>query len=260
MKNLKDLTQDEYKKLKKADMLTILYPEATGDYENDTRIGFKDWCRQAAKEFYPEPKVGDWIFVSDEKHIVRITKDIWHEKGIVSIETVSGNEYDYILYTTSNSWRHATPSEIESHLIEEAQRRGFKNGVKFKSLYDNSVINTMVGDEFHFKKEGFLVNDASWKDVYNIHDGWAEIIKDEAIKVGEYNVEFETNGIKVGCKNIDLYDLRRLKSFYMLVEQIGLSGIMMSPGNKHIVVIEKGGKSFDVDIDVLEKIIGKFDA
>lgn len=367
MKHLKELTQDEYKKLKKSDMLTILYPEATGDYEKDCKSKdespcvafFKkgEWiniggsvsrcydnmtitypatniCRRAtikeiqdyliaeAKKKYsvgdtlnvmqngeygqlvkydfeydeeedsllfwfhdrryriymkgewavvrskleskPTYKVGDWV-----EYI--LTSNIFANEvrtGRITSERIAGI---YVIDNKISAWeqhilKKLNHSEIETFLIEEAKRRGYKKGVSILDRRSNSTVCTITSPHFDYKYNPTL--DRLYTIILgrnNMYDAviyskgeWAEIINYEAIKIGGYDVEFESNGIKVGCKHIDKYDLGRLKSFYQLVGKLGIESMEVMPQHNTIHIFhESVDHKFEVNIDTLQKILDK---
>jgi hypothetical protein len=248
MKQLKELTQDEYKKLKKSDMLTILYPEATGDYYKDTN------------DFYIKfPLAKDWnisVDISRNNTYLHFAESGWYKIGEKILYVKEGssevcNEHDEI--------RKAKPSEIEAHLIEEAKRRGFVAGNKFKSL--------TTGYIYEIETQKYAYHNSSdaldlWGTACIYKQGkWAEIINDELIKINGYDVEFESNGIKVGCKHIDKYDLERLKSFYLLTQKLGLPMLSMNPCQETIGLFEPNGVYyFNTEFSTLERILDKLNA
>lgn len=84
--------------------------------------------------------------------------------------------------------RPATPSEIESALIAEAKRRGFKEGVLVKGLDDDNIRVLRFKDLEWYNN--WLCD--GWGSIIFQDGQWAEIIKDEKIMVGGYEVKFST--------------------------------------------------------------------
>ena len=76
----------------------------------------------------------------------------------------------------SNTLTPATDKEVEEALIKEAKRRGFKEGVKFKCLYNKTVS---YGYSPMLCSEGYLWIDGGC--VFK-EGKWAEIIKDTITK------------------------------------------------------------------------------
>lgn len=225
MKHLKELTQDEYNKLKKAGMLTILYPEATGDYEKGSNI---------PQSYSLSFKNGEWIRIGSS--ISRCDQDM------------------FLTYPKTLICRRATPSEIESHLIEEAKRRGYKKGV----IVDENKYE--ISDN-NFKYDDFLdglyvkINNERLLPIY-LNGVWVEIIKDEAIKIGGYEVEFKKGEIKIGCKTISnsyIYNLFKLRG---LLKALDIEHIFIEP--KYVRVF---GEMARIDVNIqnseLDKIIDK---
>jgi hypothetical protein len=214
MKKLKELTKEEYLKINKAGLLNVIYPKATGSFDDDCGIkkGFKvgDWVICLRNPVIPERIVG------------------FHYNEHMKIEDRE-EQYCY-----QQDYRLATPEEIEEHLITEAKKRGYKKGVIVKSAAPNSLNSaTLVGDpEFKsFKQCRF--NDDSLKTTHNsisfkIRDskpiesysmniysdeyGWAEIIEEPKLKIGEYNVEKVDGGVKIGCQPVNTTIITALKN------------------------------------------------
>lgn len=85
----------------------------------------------------------------------------------------------------------ATDKEVEEALIKEAERRGFKKGVRINNsslkgccLYDDAIDGD--GFKYYSKNSSFSYKNALTFGYFVVFiDGkWAEIIKDEPIKVG----------------------------------------------------------------------------
>jgi len=119
----------------------------------------------------------------------------------------------YLKERDYKDYRLATESEVSSHLIEEAKRRGYKTGVKIKSAYDNFYVGFLNSDKFKFsigKDRGLELGETT---VYNDKTGqWSEIIPvEEKILIGCYKVEILPEGIKIGCKLFKKHILVYLK-------------------------------------------------
>ncbi len=78
--------------------------------------------------FKPKYKVGDWVRFFIDGHIKRVEqlvpKVLFSNGSHARIGFMEENHSDY---------RLATKEEIESHLIKEAEKRGFKVGVKINN-------------------------------------------------------------------------------------------------------------------------------
>jgi hypothetical protein len=228
MKKLKDLTEKEYKKLIKADLLQVLYPEVTGDYVNDCTDFYRNYKKSKFKNGYWVKVIkggnnasdfnkligvngrGVYDLVGWETELFRIDGDIKKFNG----EGYVDNQYCYPLkwndhyagYVYEKALESATPSEIEAHLIEEAKRRGYKQGVVVKSFHNRNTW-ALQGDVRYIEETDSL----SDRMTYLYQKGkWAEIIKEEKIKIGGYEVEFKKGEIKVGCKYFTNYMIKCL--------------------------------------------------
>ena len=123
----------------------------------------------------PKFKVGDWIISTEypSDGVVRISEifgNILYFTGCLS----NGNEFHSEI--KSQFVRPATASEIKSHLIKEAERRGFKNNVKYKDPV-NEKIHKLRFDKLYYC-EGDILTDGWGGAIYQ--DGqWATIIPDK---------------------------------------------------------------------------------
>ncbi len=135
----------------------------------------------------------------------------------------------------------ATPQEVENALIAEAKKRGFKEGVSIKGIYggagytlSNTSANIMNGDVFYLG--GYLIYSRGQ---------WAEIIKDDKIIIGGYEVEFfENEVVKIGCKEFRGLELTQLRD---LMIRNGFNNVKFSGCNDGYVVF----------LDTIKKIINK---
>lgn len=93
----------------------------------------------------------------------------------------------------------ATPEEIQSALIKEAERRGFKEGVPYVDARGNKGGNqiTNLKNAWYDPKYDELINGLCATGVLYRAGKWASIIKDEAIKIGGYEVKFHANGTTI---------------------------------------------------------------
>lgn len=155
-------------------------------------------------------EVGKWYKSKHSSTTFRIINDKYCQ-GLRS----TGEWYDdakWHVGANFNDFTLATPSEIESALIAEAKRRGFKEGVRFKQKFDYDSFGSIVAE--HTKEgnvSGNLYLFPNSKSKYNLcsKDGnviifrgdtgqWAEIISEPKIEIGGYEVMFPTqqfNGI-----------------------------------------------------------------
>lgn len=101
-------------------------------------------------------------------------------------------------------WIPATESEVFEALKKEAIKRGFKEGA--------TIISYLPSYGYNDKRKYTLNNCGASYEKHNnalrmggsaiFHNGkWAEIIKDEPIKIGGYEVKKNENGsYDIGCK------------------------------------------------------------
>ena len=248
MKQLKDLTKKEYKSLDKIDMLEILYPEATGDYVNDVCNGLEPYeIKNELFERYGKPKfkVGDWVtwHQGAVERIVGVHRDL-----TMSLE---GREGDHC---NVKDYRLATPEEIKSHLIEEAKRRGYKHGSIINSLI---TLRTKHILDMTYSKGLYdgVRTDTFWYGGGLIYKQgkWAEIIKEEPIKIGGYEVEFFDKYFKIGCMSFSKSDIFKILTMNSFVLERGLSFTFNEDGD-----IEEHCNNIKFDENVLNKILEKF--
>jgi hypothetical protein len=115
----------------------------------------------------------------------------------------------------------ATDKEVGEALIKEAKNRGFKEGVKV--LRSDKLLS--ANETSSAPNEVYIMNN---KYSYNAElntlkiDGrvifgtgeWAEIVKDEPIKIGSYKVEkIEHGGLQIGCKKMNIEQVLNIKNF-----------------------------------------------
>lgn len=108
----------------------------------------------------------------------------------------------------------ATDEEVKSALIKEAEKRGFKVGVKIKrDHFKLSRHTTVLSDAPGLMSYESDYNRLSFLGVYVFEDGlWAEIIKDEPLKVCGHEVKFDAWEIYIiGSKKIGKQELLEIK-------------------------------------------------
>lgn len=108
--------------------------------------------------------------------------------------------------TEISLWTEATKEEVESALIKQAEKRGFKEGVRFKSassnmeitlgkvkpsMYDNLLYMSLVGVVFCNGK-------------------WAEIIEEPKVEINGYEMKQDGDIISFGCAKFRDIQLIRL--------------------------------------------------
>lgn len=254
MKKLKELTKKEYKALDLAGTLYVFHPEATGSFSDDCKT----------KEEY---QVGDWAVIKSYKQCQEgngISKDDLISKLYdVNMEGASGmylNESSfcaltdghYVKIKTKHIQRHATPQEIESHLIQEAKKRGYKHDVRIKSLLPYGGNYKLTEAKANPLYASHI--DELWYGgglVYK-QGKWADIIKEEEIKIGTWDVKFFSNKIKVGCKTISNVEADKIFRFQeWMQDQNVTSQIIFNSEGK--ISIHNGTNGF-VTLDNEKKI------
>jgi hypothetical protein len=94
--------------------------------------------------------------------------------------------------------RHLTPEEIKEHLIEEAEKRGFKEGVKFKGFVGSSLCSCGKGFDYYTDQDQLCIVGGSGGTLY-LRGQWAEVIE-EPFKINGYEVKTGISGsFEVGC-------------------------------------------------------------
>ena len=129
----------------------------------------------------PEFKVGDWVIgVKNFRpfHPVRITKikkRIFYWKAVDNTEC--DNSWKSSLFDEEVFIRLATHDEIENHLIEEAKKRGFKNGCFHKDnlfffyhLYYSPILEYRLNGDFLMNGNNFIIYE---------NGKWAEVIEEK---------------------------------------------------------------------------------
>ena len=92
----------------------------------------------------------------------------------------------------SGRWSPCPHSEVEDMMIKEAEKRGFVKGVRYKCV--------LAGTKEELKKEFKLYPGTAnqltdgWGGSVFYNGQWAEIIKDDVIEIGGYEVYFAVNG------------------------------------------------------------------
>lgn len=126
-------------------------------------------------------EVGEWYKDLDGKGLYCITKIKENSFWFYGLD-VNGNWEDNDWYLIKNcNLIKATKQEIEQALIDEAIRRGFKEGVKFKNMYSHEpkILN---GIFVYIKEQNKLMVKDGFCNDYDIFvkGQWAEIIDEKA--------------------------------------------------------------------------------
>lgn len=287
MKNLKDLTKEEYKTLDRIGMLYVLYPEATGDFAQDV---VHDYLSKVNPKF----KNGDWVKVvqsgynaSDFNNLINVggrgvynsidyDKTLYRIDGQIKLWEGNGchSQYCYPLKSGDNYCGYvyeaalslATPKEIESHLIKEAKRRGYKEGAKVRCLMTKTPLeltsfnyynspDSLDSDQLAFNCEE---NKGEVACIIYKQGQWAEIIKDEPIKIGGYEVKFKKGKVSVGCREVsnDYVRAINLVSEYCMLKSQELQFIANSG---ELIFFQGVNDNYKIDRNTFAKIIEKLE-
>lgn len=161
-----------------------------------------------------------------------------------------------------DSYRPATKEEIESALVTEAKRRGFKEGVKFNGI-DDPDNDRAKGCTFKRFYDYSMDDDAlrastpqaTWdtnQSNPHIYEAgkWAEIIKDETIKIDRYPVVFpDADDLAHGNNWTTIDGHKFTKDFWLAAQTVA----------RHSKAKVKIGCShqFDLPLETIEKILKK---
>ena len=215
------------------------------------------WFTPVYKE--DEYKVGDWVYVIDRSFTIKAPCT-----GVLKIQSLDNSRKtsykNNFLFTNggyagcndnvSNYIRKATNEEIKNYLIEEAKKRGFKEGVRVK---DNGLNRLCpYNDITYFNDFGYDENsDQFWiryttkRSKYSMciykKGKWAEIISSYPdITINGYKGEFFGDHVKFGCATIS-------KSLFIDLNKFDLLKHVHNAGNKEITSITIGKGTFKVE-------------
>lgn len=194
------------------------YVEVSGE-----SLGFSNFKRYATPEEIaqmegvrePEPRrkdslqVGKWYnyaWASDPDEILGIffvekidDYKVWVTYGISFLDGWLNRDW----YSSAHKWTEATPEQVETALIEEANKRGFINGVYIKSPWLNGVKSALtIGSNYSYYNNELTVSGGIGR--YTIFkDGiWATVIEQPIDKFAELK-EAHKNGAVIQYKNND---------------------------------------------------------
>lgn len=97
-------------------------------------------------------------------------------------------------FCTLNNFREATAKEVEEILIKYAKQQGYVGKVKVKN--DNSVFSVNCDKLYFNKNYGKETLNDGFRAIY-IDGKWREIVKEETIAIGQYEVEFKKDFISI---------------------------------------------------------------
>lgn len=198
----------------------VMFNQSNGDKKTNFKLPEQyNEALKYATEKEVELEAGMWYKDETSDHLACIT-------------TFNDVEYRYYGFDTNGKWiyddfyhadyvcdlRPATDKEVESALIAEAKRRGFKKGVRFKELL---LYQYTIGDgELRVKFKGFGKLKSAGIHLHNdwiFRDGkWAEIIEDKVpvitVNGADYKAEVIDYGVKFGCARFSKVQINRLYS------------------------------------------------
>lgn len=144
------------------------------------------------KEMFPEVfetklEVGKWYKSNDIlNHIFYVTKLFdgkYFYYGFNCVGNYEDNDY-YLLadFGLKNGFTKATPEEVESALIAEAKKRGYKDKkiILLRGSSEGQISRGTIGDDFDYFPDENKLNIISKVYDYTVFDNgrWAEIIKE----------------------------------------------------------------------------------
>ena len=154
-------------------------------------------------KWYKSPKYGKAIF-----YITNITNKKVDAYGLnYKYEWKNEKEFGDSI---SEDYELATDKEVETALISEAKKRGFKEWVTISSEWIESEI-LVNGDELFFDEhlELCLGSKSSYFTIFK--DGkWAEIIEDSKPKINGYEMEVKNGDVVFGCAKFHQYYLEKV--------------------------------------------------
>lgn len=195
----------------------------------------------------PTFKVGDWLYCLDDgwndtghKKYSKLTRkgDVFRikefDKCTLGDWNVAVSDDGRVTYTHKypDKFRLATTKEIENHLIAEAEKKGFVEGIKFKGVthpkgkngFQVTCSKVYFAPVHSYNLGCYLYSNNE----YIYLDGqWAEIVKEEEIKIGGYNTSFDYDQgmFYVGCRR---FTFASIKSLYQNMCYFGISMVRVS--------------------------------
>jgi hypothetical protein len=172
------------------------------------------------KELKPEFEVG-WY-----KNTARDNKDIliyWneHKKSLYGFD-INGDWFDDEEYGFHEYYDiPATDKEVKEALIEEAKRRGFKEGDIVKTNnQEYSITRKLDSANYYGNDAEFHPNSLQCGAIIFQNGQWADIIENKVIINGkEVIIDKDANSIIIGCKGELCLD--EFKSFVSVLEYYG---------------------------------------
>lgn len=217
-----------------------------------------EWFEKVEQEF----KVGDWVYVESHHHFEgRVFQVVPRkEPANFTLEPICLSTFEHTdrkdgYVIEKSSLRLATEEEIKKHLIAEAKKRGYeKVGVKIHSLEMDSIWALTKFDALQYDKgedilrlQGDFIGNYSTYGTLPIYikGKWAEIIKEEPIKIGGYTVEKDDSidGIDCGGRK---YSKTAIKNLSLEMSRFKLHTVITKDCN---------GKEIFVSASTINKIL-----
>ena len=156
--------------------------------EQIDRLAEKKHAKELLQKFVPEAfetklEVGKWYKLKDNPKILALYDCFKHHRPYAYIFNEKCDyEYrvEFSLFELPTYWELATEEEVREALINEAKKRGYKEGVKCKfGIIED--IRTLETNDFEFKFESNLLlvkcNDVT-SDIIFRNGKWNEIIEE----------------------------------------------------------------------------------
>ena len=160
--------------------------------EQINQLAEKKHAKELLQQFIPEAfktelEVGRWYKLKDNPKILALYDCFKHHRPYVYIFNEKGDyEYrvEFSLFELPTYWELATEEEVSEALINEAKKRGYKEGVRCQFGLIKE-IRTIETNDFEFKLEyNTLVikrKDGN-SDIIFRNGKWNEIIEEEPTK------------------------------------------------------------------------------
>jgi hypothetical protein len=194
---------------------------------------FQRELAELKKELKPELEVGKWYKTSKDNLLCYTGRNA--DGVILGYGFIDDDWGNWKWGREMNDKKLATNQEVFEALKKEAIKRGFKRGVTLKATGINEEfywIDSPISGEYEYLAETDTL-DSSNGNGYIYHKGkWAEIIKEEPIMIGGFEVKFDHKGkssesIIIGCKVISRPHLESLKNLMSLnkFKKVSFDGI-----------------------------------
>jgi hypothetical protein len=115
-------------------------------------------------------------------------------------------------WSTAPQWnvREATPQEVEAALTKEAEKRGFKEGVKFQSISSSTEMIWLTSFNLTYNSKHNVLFNNDYGKIFN-NGIWAKIIEEPKVVINGYEMKQEKDIISFGCAKIHK---NRFKEWY----------------------------------------------